>query len=714
MSKYTQRRRRALALLSSAAIAGTLAACGGGGGSHSLPVSGAVPNAGGTTPGGGTPSTGSATRATETVTLRIPATKASAKLRAPRYVSAASAGIGLSAYQVNTPAPQSPQFTGALGSPYCIAQSDGSQLCSFPVAAPVGSDIIDVRLYDQVPTPTGSPQGHVLSHVAAPVTIAANATNTLNLTMGGVVAGVQFTSGQWLISGSTTEFVASIAALDASANVIVGDAPYDQPVTVSLTGAGASHLTIKTGAALTSPADNQLVVTWDGVPFTAAAVTISAGGSPGTSAFDLPLPAAVAQVPFTVPAQARSDVALGLDDNPSLNGSSGFLVVPSSTLADNSTSRSFFYAARNALYDNDLMVAALPDNSVAAAYEAGNIVVPNLGTYVAVEVDLAFSHAQTQLDGVGTTFFTDMCDTRGATGDGLGNLAVLGDLNAFPNCGIPNGASATIQPSSMHHTPLGLRRPSSIRRAAGGTRRTLGGGSGTACTIEVFASPSQAQPLVSLAPARRIVDGNLCNTIQGLAADPQGRFYTVIGSIEGDSYTLAVYDAAAYTSPTATVSLQGPSALISGAYVQSLAVDNLGRVAVLFNGQDAVTHNTASVVELLPSYPSLVSAPALASVEFDPHTAGLNAEPDVMTFDRYNNLWIAGNMYSNGAVALYTFPPFPISVPSGYSPAVGASTVIGAGAGGDSSLNVWSLTAFPHPMSQTQPVLPTPSPSPGP
>ena len=250
--------------LAGAALALTLAACGGGGSTQgsAVPVTASPSQPAGTV--GGT------AEARFVFTIPNPPATSSAK-RAPRYISASTQSIGVTA----TPAGggSAASATVNVGSSNCTTGTSG-QTCTLVVAAPVGSDVFVVKMYD---APNGT--GNVLSTGTMTQTVQAHVANIFPLILGGTIASLAFSIDKPNLpvvdGGSAT---VTVIAKDAGGNQIVGG--FSTPITVSL----PAGLSLTSGSTTISDSSgSQLGVHYDGVSKTALALTATSGSVTGTA-----------------------------------------------------------------------------------------------------------------------------------------------------------------------------------------------------------------------------------------------------------------------------------------------------------------------------------------------------------------------------------------------------------------------------------------------
>ncbi len=208
----------------SLALAGCGGGAGGAGGAAALPGAGSAPPT-----------------ADARVVITIPQRSAtSAGSRAPAYVSPSTQSLTVA---VDGGTPTAQNLTPS--SPNCSVGGPLSALtCTVPIAVTAGSHAFTFTTYDGL-----GGTGNALSTNAVTQTIAANQTNSINVTLAGVPASLQVNAlGGGSVGGSVSGSIASglqlagilsmpfsVTALDADGNFIIG--PGAPTLAVSITGA---------------------------------------------------------------------------------------------------------------------------------------------------------------------------------------------------------------------------------------------------------------------------------------------------------------------------------------------------------------------------------------------------------------------------------------------------------------------------------------------
>jgi outer membrane protein assembly factor BamB len=268
-----------LALCAALAMA-LVSACSGG---SSASGTGIVPLTGGTQP---------PAKAPATIKLLIPPAPHGNSSRGmrPTYVSPYTSGVATWAYAVGTVQPTQPTATANVssGSNICASNNDGSRTCTIPIVAPPGNDEITLSAYDQAPQ-NGTPQGKLLSTgTANNVTILANTTNVIPLTLDGVPAtlalGPQLNA---VATGQSQQLALYVNALDADGNIIVDPGSFTTPINVTLADAGDT-VTLGT-TQIAAPSTTSIAVTYNGQSDTYATITASASGARSASIQFAPL-----------------------------------------------------------------------------------------------------------------------------------------------------------------------------------------------------------------------------------------------------------------------------------------------------------------------------------------------------------------------------------------------------------------------------------------
>ncbi len=228
------------------------------------------------------PSSGKAQAVAVSISIRIPKRQGLAARRRPLYVSQGTQSLALS---VNGATPVIANVTP--GSPGCTTDQQGDLQCTIAANAPPGNDTFKETLYDQIqPAGATSPQGQPLSQATQSATIVAGRSNTVTITLDGIVAGVTLALPATLPKqGSAATFPLNVTAQDAAGYTIVGD-PFVAPITLTVfnsDGSGNVSLSNTEGGSgnsvsMLSPSDT-ITVKYTGAPLTAT-IKASANGLP--------------------------------------------------------------------------------------------------------------------------------------------------------------------------------------------------------------------------------------------------------------------------------------------------------------------------------------------------------------------------------------------------------------------------------------------------
>ena len=224
-----------------------------------------------------------------TVTITVPQEAIASIARHPAYVSASTQSISISSYAVVggvIAAKASATTNQDLTSTAPGCSGTGPIVCSVTVAAPIGTDAFSVSAYQG----TGE-MGAVLSTLpksaATQYTIVAGQANTVPLVLGGVPATIVVSPAQSALTGGVSaNFGISVVASDAGGKVIIGNAPYANPITLTDSdGTGGTSLST---TSVTSPA-TAVTLAYNGNTV-ASTVTLGASASgatvtPGTLTF---------------------------------------------------------------------------------------------------------------------------------------------------------------------------------------------------------------------------------------------------------------------------------------------------------------------------------------------------------------------------------------------------------------------------------------------
>uniref|UniRef100_E6Q4E8 Uncharacterized protein n=1 Tax=mine drainage metagenome TaxID=410659 RepID=E6Q4E8_9ZZZZ len=233
--------------------AAVVAGCGGGGSGNSstLPAHG---GAGGT-----------AQQAALQIFIPEPASASVA--RAPQYISANTKSIVITLTSVNgvPPAPFVPPTIFNVAVPPCTVVTGGIS-CTVTVGAILGTDAFTIDAYD-----AANGTGNILSSGTISIAVGPGTNTPPPVALGGNVAKVVVTAPPSpsaspapngvltpTIDGTVNTIQVSVAAYDASGNLIVGSAPFASPIPITLVGDPNGALTFSPSSVI---APNQNVVT---------------------------------------------------------------------------------------------------------------------------------------------------------------------------------------------------------------------------------------------------------------------------------------------------------------------------------------------------------------------------------------------------------------------------------------------------------------------
>ncbi len=217
-----------------------------------------------------------------TVTITVPQSAIASDARHPAYVSAGTQSISVSSYAVvggaiagTATATSNQDLTSKA--PGC--SGSGPIVCSVAVAAPIGTDAFSVSAY-QGTGETGAVLSTLPKSAATEYAIVTGRANIVALVLGGVPAKVVVSPSQSALTGGVAAtFGVSVVASDAGGNVIIGAAPYANPIT--LTDSDGTGGTSLSATSVTSPA-TAVTLTFNGSTV-ASTVTIGASASGATA-----------------------------------------------------------------------------------------------------------------------------------------------------------------------------------------------------------------------------------------------------------------------------------------------------------------------------------------------------------------------------------------------------------------------------------------------
>jgi hypothetical protein len=263
-----------------------LTACGGGGGGGGAtlpPVS---------APGGTSTAPPASGPASVAISIAVPsATAASARLRAVRYVSAATK-------------------SAVVTYPGGRQVADCGTTCALVLAVNPGMVSFDIALYDA----TGG-TGHLLSSGSTTAAIVAGQTNTVKVTFAGVVAKVIVALATATVTvGTPASIAVSVSAQDAAGYTIVGPDPYATPI--ALTNDDASGTTALSATTVAAPSSAVMLAYNGGAGIGAAHLGANAGSGVAVAGATLTVasPAVTPPAGASAPAHVKTFAFYGLND----------------------------------------------------------------------------------------------------------------------------------------------------------------------------------------------------------------------------------------------------------------------------------------------------------------------------------------------------------------------------------------------------------------
>jgi hypothetical protein len=257
---------RTLAALAAAVLASAITACGGGGslsaGTSASALAGAKAN----------------------VRIKISIPRASRSTRQhPAFISASTNGMLVSVY-----AQSDPQHTNLLAqsaidlssaSPSCTSQG-ASSTCIVTIPAPAGEDTFVFQTYDQAPQNGGFSGAKQLGAADVDQTIEADTANTLNVTIGGIVAALELNLAPTSVTPGTAQTVSvSVVALDADGDDIISDDFVNasgNTTSIQLTDSDTSGATTLSQTTLAAPASG-ITLAYNGASISGPTIMATSG-----------------------------------------------------------------------------------------------------------------------------------------------------------------------------------------------------------------------------------------------------------------------------------------------------------------------------------------------------------------------------------------------------------------------------------------------------
>lgn len=423
-----------------------------------------------------------------------------ANRRRPLYVSPSTIGLAVT---VN-PGGGTQAFDVSAGSPLCTAGSP--RTCTLSIVAPVGSDTFTLTEYDQKPASGVIPgTAKQLATSSLTQTIVANAANSINFLISGIIAGATTSGGityASLPSGAGKTYGIALVVTDADGNTITGSAAYNNPITATLTETGGSGFacvqvnggTCSSSATVRYPSDS-LALYYNGggsVGYTTT-TTIAASGATGTTLRVSPLyvtgspyyTAASHSLAFTATTQTsnlgayeqnapanvaytQSVAACGADMSASGGGSGGSApVAVTANVAPYSSA-----GCQVNIYDNLGSTIQIPVTLPTPAQHCSNAA---LGVQLDNNTVSSGARCVLGLSPSAVTVYNPSDGSHPASANVTASEPYdTSTLSVTNNC----GASATVTPSSIAGAP-------SATGTASGTITITANTSGSSCTVSV-------------------------------------------------------------------------------------------------------------------------------------------------------------------------------------------------------------------------------------
>ncbi|GAC1566785.1 MAG: hypothetical protein NVS2B3_01470 [Vulcanimicrobiaceae bacterium] len=232
-----------------------LAACSGGGSVGSPPVPGIALAS---LPAAATASQAARGNATVAITIAIPGATPKSGMQL-KYVSSGTKSVAVSIAPVGTVAP-APSIVNC------------TTTCSISLSEPIGTDVFGITLYD-----ASNGTGNRLAFGQTTQTIVANQTNTVRLSLGGVIASLAIANVPAFTAGTAASAPVTISALDAAGYTIVGSDAYTTPISVGTSD--ATNTFTLTSASLGTPSSTTTLNYSGGTGATSATISASVAGT---------------------------------------------------------------------------------------------------------------------------------------------------------------------------------------------------------------------------------------------------------------------------------------------------------------------------------------------------------------------------------------------------------------------------------------------------
>lgn len=176
------------------------------------------------------------------------------------------------------------------GSAACGGTTGTPRTCTFAIPAPPGDDDFVITTYDAPPVAGSFSTANQLgTGLVSGQTIAQGTSNTINVTVGGIIASIGIVMNPAALHGTQPGTVRiDVTPFDSDHNVIVTDGFVDalgNPVTLNLSASPNSALFNITPASLSAPTTSSIVMAYTGTATAgfAATITATAGSAVSTA-----------------------------------------------------------------------------------------------------------------------------------------------------------------------------------------------------------------------------------------------------------------------------------------------------------------------------------------------------------------------------------------------------------------------------------------------
>ena len=255
-----------------------------------LTLSVAACSSGGQTSHGAAPLP-AAPSASARVKILVPAPVRSAA-RTRNFVSPSTAGVLAQVYAHSDAAHANLLAESATdissGSAACGGTTGTPRTCTYSIPAPPGDDDFVITTYDAPPVAGSfSTANQLAAGVVSGQTIVQGASNTLNVTLGGIIASLGIIMSPASLHGTQPGTVRiDVTPFDSDQNVIITDGFVDalgNPVSINLTASPNAALFTITPSSLSAPTTSSIVMTYTGTATAAFAATVTATAGSATA-----------------------------------------------------------------------------------------------------------------------------------------------------------------------------------------------------------------------------------------------------------------------------------------------------------------------------------------------------------------------------------------------------------------------------------------------